>query len=373
MQYKGFEFYASAVPEDMVGELVAEGRAPAGAQKVYVCEIYRAEDEGQKDVLKVFDLVVGKDIADDADETLVFAVMGYIDDHYGELMKEAFRSEINDGMAFDARVQEILNQIESGRITETANAILSFDFEDGQNVVCVDFCYDVAGGLPACDVTNLLTLPTTDENISFAQALLRGIAEGWKIPVYDWSVREKKVSDPMAETMKVYAELSKLQEREEYRVAAVMAELQDGERFEPLADEDAYVLASKFEEVRGSWFTAEVGYGEFLEALKELLECGVYETNAPEFSELSPEETLKLLLAADNQVFGTMVESAAVRNWYRYEPYGYKLPKEDLNAVEKAADAVRALVGNVGELIGSAAERVAPGQNEMEMEQDKSL
>lgn len=353
MQYKGFEFYASEVPEELVGGLVAEGRAPIGARRVFTCEIYRAEDEEQKDVLKVFDLVVGKDIADDSDETLVFAMMGYIDDHYGELMREAFKIELNEGVAFDARLQEILNQIESGRITETANAVLCFDFENGQNVVCVDFCYDASENLPECDMVNLVTLPKTEENIAFAQALLDSIQEGWKVPVFD-SVSAEIANDPKTKVFQVLGELQKLQEMAEYQVAAVMAYLDEHcEPEEPLTDDELYALAEKFVEASGSWFGTTASQQEYLTALGDLLESGIHRSSY--FDKLGAKETRQLLLNSNEQVFGTLVEATAVENCFRYLPEDYKLSDEDMDAVERAVE--KELVGNVGALIEDATER----------------
>lgn len=357
MQYRGFEVYATPLPEG----LVPEERAAGGTGKVFACEIYRAEDIRMANVLAVFDLVEGKDIPVSADEALVAALRTYVDKHYDELLSEAFQR----GKSTDAIIHDFLQLIESGRITETANAVLCFDHDYGQKVVCVDFCYDACEGLPECDVVNLLTLPASEEYIVLAQAVLQGVEEGWKVPVYDESMNGQVLSDSRkTEAMKVFEDLLKLQERPEYRVAAVMAAIQDGERFEALLNDDAFILASKFEEACGSWFSTTVLHAEYLEALLDLLESGVNERNAPGFPEMTPADTLNLLLTADNQVFGTLVEAAAVQSVYRYEPYDYSVPQEDREAVFRAAGRVKYPVRNVSDVISQAVEKAENGAGE---------
>ena len=372
MRYKGFEFYASKFPEEAVAELVAEGRVAIGAREVFACEIYRAEDgDRMVNVLKVFDLVVGKDIADGSDETLVFAMMGYIDDHYGELMAEAFKVGISNGMAFDARAQDILNKIEGERITESANAVLGFDHEGGQKVVFVDFCYDNCEDLPECDVVNLLTLPATEKNVEFAQVVLRSIGEGWKVPMFD-SVSQEVANDPKTRAFEIFEELVKLQGTDEYQVAAVMAYLNDHcEPEVPLTDDELYVLAGKYVEASGSWFGTTAAQQEYLLALGDLLENGITTHNNPEFSELGALETKKLLLEANERVFGTLVETAAVQNCYRYLPDDYRLEYEELEIVEAAIE--RALVGNVGELIDEAAGKAGGNEPGVDKDREKML
>lgn len=192
-----------------------------------------------------------------------------------------------------------------------------------------------------------------DENVVLAESGQECLSDavsqelGWLhdsgMFVESWSFAEKEKvhNDVKTEAFAIFERLVEMQNSPEYLIAKDMAFLQnEAEPDEPLTDEQAYVLASKFEEARGSWFTTTVNHSEYLEALKDLLECGVYEGNVPEFPKLSPRDTLKLLMTADEQVFGTLVEAAAVQNAYRYLPYDYKLGEEDLVAVKKAADSV---------------------------------
>lgn len=341
MQYKGFEFYATLIPERYVAELVAEGRAPIGARKVFACEIYRAADgESMKNVLRVFDLVVGKDIADGTDKTLAAALMGYIDDHYEELMVEAIQSE----------------KAEDDRISNKIVVHLSFDKktllgEAGQECL--------------------------EDAITQELGWLRDsgmFVDGWEFVEEKEHIKTEPeaVLDAKAEAFRIYEELAKLQARPEYQIAAVMAYLEEHcEPEEPLADDERYVLAEKYVEVSGSWFQTTASQQEYLIALGDLLECGITTHNNPDFSELGPLETRKLLLEADEQVFGTLVEAATVNNCYRYLPDDYNLGKSDLNVVESAIEGI--LVGDVGELIDEAGKKADKASFSKDIDFEKTI
>lgn len=168
-----------------------------------------------------------------------------------------------------------------------------------------------------------------------------------------------------AEAFVLLRSLDEIQNRPGYRIAEAMAFLQNTvESDVPLSDEEAYVLASKFEEARGSWFGTTVLHAEYLEALRDLLESGVNERNVPDFPELTPADTLKLLLIADNQVFGTLVEAATVESYYRHWPHDYKLDPENRQAVFRAAGQVKFPVHNVSEVISQAVEKAENGTSE---------
>lgn len=76
------------------------------------------------------------------------------------------------------------------RFTESTNAVLCFDHEDGEQVVCVDSCYDNSANLPACDAVNLFTRPSTPDNVEQARRLLHSLADTFHIPVRDESLEE---------------------------------------------------------------------------------------------------------------------------------------------------------------------------------------
>ena len=352
MEYRGFEVYATQVPVEL---------ASNGAGNVFSCEVYRVEDDEMRNVLAVFDLVEGMDIPVGADEALVAALRTYVDKHYDELISMALRNEREPG----AIVMDSLAKVNGGRITRTANAQLCFDENDGHKVVCVDFIYDNRDELPVCDVVNLLTMPATEENVELARVLLWALGEKFQVPVHDGGAKSVAVKpDEKLDVMKVYEKLLKLQEMPGYQIAAVMAAIQDGERFEALSNEDAFTLASKFETACGSWFSTTVLHAEYLEALLDLLESGVNERNAPIFPEMTPADTLTLLLTADNQVFGTLVEAAAVQSAYQHAPYDYGVPEEDRQAVFRAAGRVKYPVRNISDVISQAVEKAENGTGE---------
>ena len=334
MQYRGFEVYATPLPEGFV----PEERAAGGTGKVFACEIYRAEDIRIANVLAVFDLVEGKDISEATDEALIAALKGYVDVHYTELM--AATREPSAG------VKEILV-----RISVDEKAILG---EAGQECL-EDAITQELGWLHDSGM----------------------VVDGWEFVDEKELVQAvpEPVSNEKAQVFCTYEELTKLQERPEYRVAAVMAYLEEHcEPDVPLNDEELFVLADKFVEATGSWFGTTASQQEYLIAFADLLECGITTHNNPDFSELGALETRKLLLEADEQVFGTLVESAAVENCYRYLPNDYQVNKQSLNAVEKAIEAVlNGQVASVDEKLADAQEKAGNDINGRNMASEKVL
>lgn len=297
MKYRGFEVYATQVPEELSSN---------GAGKVFACEIYRVEDDEMSNVLCVFDLVEGKDIPVGSDEALISALKGYVDTHYAELLSSAFSGK-------EAEKDSAWEKIDV-RLNVHKESVLA---ESGQE--------------------------SLEDAITQELGWLQD--SGMSVESWSFSEKEKNYREVKPGVFAVFEKLVELQNRPEYMIAKHMAFLQnETEPDVPLTDEDAYALALKFEEARGSWFSTPVLHAEYLEALKDLLECGVNGHNLPSFPVLSPEETRKLLLAADEQVFGTLVEAAAVENCYRYAPYDYKVSQEDRVAVEAAAVNIKGLV-----------------------------
>lgn len=62
----------------------------------------------------------------------------------------------------------IENVVEPDRFTDSTNAILCSDSVNGQDVVCVDICYDSSEHLPECDVENVLQIPVSEDHIRLA-------------------------------------------------------------------------------------------------------------------------------------------------------------------------------------------------------------
>lgn len=123
-----------------------------------------------------------------------------------------------------------------------------------------------------------------------------------------------------------------------YQIAADMVDLQHSiELDDPLSPETLYILASKLAEASGTWFNEPLLHQEHLDAIRYLIEYGINARHSPEFPKLSPENTLQLLLTADNQVFGTLVEVAAINSRDHYEAFSSHL---DLNPVISAIEAI---------------------------------
>lgn len=84
MEYRGFEVFATAIPD----EFLSEERKSGGIGKVFTCEIYAARDEGLANVLDVFELVEGKDIPVDC-EDLITPLQMRVDKNYEMLMEKS--------------------------------------------------------------------------------------------------------------------------------------------------------------------------------------------------------------------------------------------------------------------------------------------
>lgn len=113
----------------------------------------------------------------------------------------------------------------------------------------------------------------------------------------------------------LFKSISSMRSHDYYQIAADMAYMQENIELEnPLSDGELYTLASKLNEAGGSWFSQPLLHEEYLDAIRYLLEYGIDNTNSPEFPELSADDARKLLLSADNQTFGTLVESVAIDN-----------------------------------------------------------
>lgn len=162
--------------------------------------------------------------------------------------------------------------------------------------------------------------------------------------VEGWSYVEPEMEkgDVRAQVMSLYQKFSDLKKHSEsgcYAIASDMASLE--RRLEGLvSDEELFVLASKLDDAHGGCFLMELLHDEYVEALADVIENGLYINNNSDFPELSAEDALELLLNADNQVFGTLIEAVAVHNYYRYSPYDYRADKENLGAVFKAIESV---------------------------------
>lgn len=102
-------------------------------------------------------------------------------------------------------LSSIISSVDQNRFTDTTNAILCFDTIDGQDVVCVDLCYDCRETLRNCDVVNLFQMPHTQENIQTARLLLDQLAEEYRIPVHSELSEDKSVHRSNHEVAETYS------------------------------------------------------------------------------------------------------------------------------------------------------------------------
>lgn len=154
------------------------------------------------------------------------------------------------------------------------------------------------------------------------------------------------------EFFKAMEEMS--QSREAYRIASDMVYmLQETEAaaIEGFTVDDAYLLASKLNDAMTGWFTAPISRGEYVCAVCDLLENGITSFNNSHFDNLDSASTLKVLLEADEVVFGTLVESTAVQNCYRYLPDDYCVSGEEYSKVQQT---IETLTGNVDMILAQA-------------------
>lgn len=122
-----------------------------------------------------------------------------------------------------------------------------------------------------------------------------------------------------AEVFSIYNTLAGMTSNENYYIASDMAYLEQYvELDDPLTDEELFILASKIREASSSWFGQPLLHEEHLDAVRYLLEYGINKNHSSEFPLLNAEQTRKMLLSADNEVFGTLVEVAAINNREHY-------------------------------------------------------
>ncbi len=175
----------------------------------------------------------------------------------------------------------------------------------------------------------------------------------------EWRVYGEPERDTAeAEIFAMYENLSAMRAQPNFQIAYDMAYIESMIQLDtPLTDKQIYTLASSLDRACGSWMTAAVLHEETLDALRVLLEEGIEENHNPDFEELSPPDTLKLLLSADNQVFGTLVEATAVNNQIHYNEWEYQQEPEDLLAVNNAIRNIQKVKQPLNERIAAAQEK----------------
>ena len=146
---------------------------------------------------------------------------------------------------------------------------------------------------------------------------------------------------PEAEVFRLFETISAQRELSGYQIAADMVWLQEEIELDdpdPLTPEVLYQLSSKLHKASYCWFTEPLLHEEFLDALRYLLEYGIKDKDLPQLPELGPRETLEFLLQANNDVFGTLVETAAVKY---IEHYSRVFSDSDLQPVASAIEAMQ--------------------------------
>lgn len=125
---------------------------------------------------------------DGIDSNKILEHSDLINDIVEEVINKRIDNE-NGGQVYDAikeKVKEFFfKAVEIERFTERTNVQLYFDTIDGQNIVCVDLCYDNKESLPLCDVASLFQQPATFENVLLGQSILNQLGEKYHIPAYD--------------------------------------------------------------------------------------------------------------------------------------------------------------------------------------------
>lgn len=146
-----------------------------------------------------------------------------------------------------------------------------------------------------------------------------------------------------AEVLAMFNKMDAMQKSSYFQIASDMFFIRNViEPNEPLSNEKAYQLACKLDEACGGFITIPALHEEFLDALRYLLENGIREGSYQEYPKrspaVSPENTLRLLLKADLQVFGTLIETKTVDNQRRINDPDISFDKEDIHAVQKAVE-----------------------------------
>lgn len=148
-----------------------------------------------------------------------------------------------------------------------------------------------------------------------------------------------------------------------YHIASDMAYMEEYiELDDPLSPEELYTLASKLHEAGGSWFGEPLLHEEHLDAIRYMLEYGLNEDHSPEFPALNADDTRKLLLSADNQVFGTLVENVAMDNQVSYS--SERNYEEDIEAVIPFIEAAKTSKPSLNEKIAAAEEKASSARQE---------
>ena len=155
---------------------------------------------------------------------------------------------------------------------------------------------------------------------------------------------------------KLCDQLQDLKENPLYWIAFDMAYLTENCLLDnPLSREEIYTLAAKLEEASGT-LTAGLLHEEHLDAICYMMERGLHEDHSPEFPAISAEDARKLLLSADSQVFGALVETVALNNEAHDVAMEFSIDEEDLAAVLNAIE-------NLGKDVEP---EMAPGDKQMQ-------
>lgn len=171
------------------------------------------------------------------------------------------------------------------------------------------------------------------------------------VPWRKYGAPEKEGQE--AEVFKLFGKLSSQRNNPVFQMAYDMAYMEENIELEdPLTTDELYTLACKLEEARGSWFGEPLLHEEHLDAIRYLMEYGLTQKHSPEFPELSAEDTRKLLLTANNEVFGTLIEVAAINNQKNYYLVSYN--QEDIDAVIPTIETARNSKSSLADKIAEA-------------------
>jgi len=102
---------------------------------------------------------------------------------YPEIPKDCSGMDGVETKTLDEHIAALVDQsVDPDRFTDSTNAVLCSDSVNGQEVVCVDLCYDSSEHLPECDVENILQIPVSEDNIRVGHLLLEYLKEKYQIP-----------------------------------------------------------------------------------------------------------------------------------------------------------------------------------------------
>lgn len=202
--------------------------------------------------------------------------------------------------------------------------------------------------------------PTEILNVARNEPEVSGLSIG---AVTDLSPEGKK-----AEIFALFESISASRSKDYFQIAADMAYLQEYIALDnPLSDDELYTLASKLSEASGTVFGEPLLHEEYLDSIRYLLEHGINDNHSPEFPELNPDDTRKLLLTADNQTFGTLVEVVAIDNQEVYNVLQNTNYQKDIESIFPAILAAKSGKPSLSEKIAAAEEKASHSSSENDL------